>query len=294
MKKSRYFYAVILLLISFLAAPIVMAAGGASIFLASGYGVYALNKQFKAYVMINSGGGAGINAVESTLKFDPKYLNVKKVSTEGTFFKLWIVKPKVNNKTGTIQFSGGLPGSYKQTFGIVFGIDFIPVKKGKTYLTFATSSILSADGTGSEVLKATSTAIYNIKDYKGVLDATKFVKSLSGRIVLQVEKKGEAWYVYPNDLRRYFLGRPDDAFKVMRKLGLGTTHKFIKSYKVFPKKVAGKILLDVEKKGEAYYINPVDMKAYYLGRPADAFKIMRKLGLGISEESINLIPDWGI
>jgi hypothetical protein len=277
-----------------LAGSTALAADGASIFLASGYGVYEANKTFKTYVMINSGGGAGINAVESTLRFDPKYLTVQKVSIEGSFFRLWIVKPKVNAKAGTIQFSGGLPGGYKQTFGIVFNIDFLPIKQGRTVLTFATSSILSADGTGLEMLKGTSTAIYYLKDRKAVLAAANMVKSLSGRIVLQVEKKGEAWYIYPKDNRRYFLGRPADAFNVMRKLGLGTTHKFITAYKIFPKKMSGRILLDVEKKGEAYYINPLDMKSYYLGRPADAFQVMRKLGLGISEEVISMIPDWGI
>jgi hypothetical protein len=82
----------------------------------------------------------------------------------------------------------------------------------------------------------------------------------------------------------------------MRKLGLGTTHTYLTTYmnKTFPAAVAGKILLDVEKNGEAYYIYPVDRKAYYLGRPADAFAIMRKLGLGASNDTIDQIPDWGI
>ena len=42
---------------------------------------------------------------------------------------------------------------------------------------------------------------------------------LSGRILLQVENSGEAWYVNPVNKNRYFLGRPSDAFRVMRELG---------------------------------------------------------------------------
>ncbi|MEK7122231.1 MAG: hypothetical protein AAB855_00070, partial [Patescibacteria group bacterium] len=48
-----------------------------------------------------------------------------------------------------------------------------------------------------------------------------FAQKLSGRVLLQVQGSGEAWYVYPVDLKRYYLGRPSDAFRIMRELGLG-------------------------------------------------------------------------
>lgn len=54
-----------------------------------------------------------------------------------------------------------------------------------------------------------------------ILSAETLAKQLSGRILLQVESHGEAWYVNPADLRRYYLGRPDDAFNIMRFLGKG-------------------------------------------------------------------------
>ena len=46
-----------------------------------------------------------------------------------------------------------------------------------------------------------------------------------GKIFLQVEAKGEAWYVNPADGRRYYLGRADDAYQIMRKLSLGISNK---------------------------------------------------------------------
>ncbi len=55
----------------------------------------------------------------------------------------------------------------------------------------------------------------------------------------------------------------------------------------FAKKQVGKIFLQVEKNGEAWYINPQDNKRYFLGRPADAFSAMRNLGLGISNQDFN-------
>ncbi|MCK5415882.1 phosphodiester glycosidase family protein [Candidatus Parcubacteria bacterium] len=127
---------------------------------------------------------------------------------------------------------------------------------------------------------------------------------LSGRILLDVERNGEAWYIYPEDNKRYFLGRPADAFKVMRELGLGISeYNFQKIAQAglpakgdlnLSKSLAGKIVLQVEKNGEAWYINPVDLKKYYLGRPVDAFKVMRELGLGITRENLAKVHKPGI
>jgi len=114
---------------------------------------------------------------------------------------------------------------------------------------------------------------------------------LSGMIVLQVENKGEAWYINTTDQTRYYLGRQDDAFRIMRSIGLGIKHDLLLKYlkSSFPKNLSGKILLDVEENGEAYYVYPKDNKGYYLGRPVDAYQIMREKGLGISNKDLNKI-----
>ena len=49
----------------------------------------------------------------------------------------------------------------------------------------------------------------------------------------------------------------------------------------------GKIFLQVEDNGEAWYVYPVDSFRYYLGRPRHAFTIMRSMGLGISDSNFN-------
>ncbi len=112
---------------------------------------------------------------------------------------------------------------------------------------------------------------------------------LRGKILLQTEDKGRAWYVYPKNYKRYYLGRPADAFQVMSKLGLGVEHEFIAGRTLFPDNALGMILLDVEDHGKAYYINPADGKAYYLKKPQDAFAIMGKLGLGITNRDIDTL-----
>lgn len=122
-------------------------------------------------------------------------------------------------------------------------------------------------------------------------DTSEAQTNLNGRILLQVQDKGQAWYVNPLNSRRYYLGRPSDAYEVMRSLGLGISNVDLESYAVkAPSRLAGRILLKVQDKGQAYYVSPVDLKLYYLGRPTDAFNLMRQQGLGISTADLIKIP----
>ncbi|MFH1235550.1 MAG: phosphodiester glycosidase family protein [Parcubacteria group bacterium] len=125
----------------------------------------------------------------------------------------------------------------------------------------------------------------------------------AGMIVLQIESHGEAWYVDPVLRQRIYLGRPTDAFDIMRERGLGITNADLAQIPVAGSaepgnvgmrlRLAGRILLQVEKNGEAWYVYPKDTHRYYLGRPDDAFQIMKSLGLGISNANLALISAVG-
>lgn len=54
---------------------------------------------------------------------------------------------------------------------------------------------------------------------------TILAQQLAGRIILQVEEGNEAWYVWPNDQQRYFIGRPEDAQRVFDELGVEITEE---------------------------------------------------------------------
>jgi len=182
------------------------------------------------------------------------------------------------------------------------------------------------------------------------VNAATMAQTLKGKILLQVEEKGEAWYVNPTDAKRYYMGRPADAYSLMRSLGVGITNSDLTKIQVadvnlggkdsdgdgladsvelgfgtridsidtdadgyddkteiingyspltelqdkiidldFVEMNKGKIFLQVESLGEAWYINPDDGKRYFLGKPDDAFNIMRQLGLGISNQDLEQI-----
>lgn len=134
----------------------------------------------------------------------------------------------------------------------------------------------------------------------GAALASAFDDAVRGRILLDVEQNGEAWYVYPETDERYYLSRPDDAFAVMHTLGLGITNADLEQIPVststaagnaaLRSRLSGMILLQVEEHGEAWYVYPGDLRRYYLGRPADAFALMTSLGLGISSADLARIP----
>ncbi len=58
----------------------------------------------------------------------------------------------------------------------------------------------------------------------------------------------------------------------------------------FAQSLSGRILLQVERNGEAWYVNPVDGKRYYMPSGQAAYDIMRYLGLGITKQDLARIP----
>lgn len=186
----------------------------------------------------------------------------------------------------------------------------------------------------------------NISQEK-IVKNTRMYNNLKGKIMLKVEDRGEAYYVHPTSKKMYYLGRPDDAFAVMREQGIGITNADLAKIPIglknltgpdsdgdglpdlfedaigtnkdkvdtdedghnditelsegynpngsgklelnnnFSNPQKGKIFLQVEERGEAWYVNPNDSKRYFLGRPADAFQVMRNFGLGISNNDFD-------
>ena len=183
--------------------------------------------------------------------------------------------------------------------------------------------------------------------------AAEISSRLKGRILLQVESRGEAWYVEPDSGQRFYMGKKDDAFLLMRELGVGISDENLSKIPVnidslrgwdtdqdglpddiekalgmnymnndsdgdgyfdmdevrngydskgggkmifneeFMEKSGGKIFLQVEGNGEAWYVNPVNGERYFLGRPSDAYDLMRDIGLGITNKDLGYVELYG-
>jgi len=131
---------------------------------------------------------------------------------------------------------------------------------------------------------------------------------LVGRILLQVQSHGEAWYLNPTNNYRYYMKDGPAAYSMMRSFGAGIadvdlakipsadTTDAIKSASsvcatnALANRMKGRILLQVQKHGEAWYVYPKNCRMIYMKDGNAAYQIMRYLGLGITNADLAKIP----
>ncbi len=177
------------------------------------------------------------------------------------------------------------------------------------------------------------------------------ISKIKGRILLQVEENGEAWYVDPATYKKYYLKDGNSSYTALGAFGLGIRNvdlakipvgiesrfqlqdsdgdglddKLEKALGTDPtkadtdgdgysdgdevkrgynplgegtqqldtalsNKLKGRILLQVENGGQAWYVSPVDGKRYYMADGELAYQIMRYLSLGITNTDLRQIP----
>jgi hypothetical protein len=61
-------------------------------------------------------------------------------------------------------------------------------------------------------------------DVESICDGSPLANQLKGKILLQVEQHGEAWYVHPDKCYRIYLKDGEAAYDIMRFLSLGITN----------------------------------------------------------------------
>jgi Cohesin domain len=123
-------------------------------------GSYGVGQTFTVTVRANPNGD-NINAVEATLKFDPKLLSVVSVGKSGSAFSLWTTEPTFSNAAGTVTFGGGSPAPFTAASNIVT-VTFRTLAQGSAAVSFSGASVLAADGRGTDVFKNGGSASYAI------------------------------------------------------------------------------------------------------------------------------------
>lgn len=174
--------------------------------------------------------------------------------------------------------------------------------------------------------------------------------NLKGRILLQVEERGEAWYVDYIAGQKFYLKDGTAAYQALKAFGLGISNSDIEKIPVgfedrfqdtdsdgdglsdkieealgtaannpdtdgdgyadgdevrghysplgpgtwrhdvsLANKLKGRILIQTEGRGQAWYVHPEDGKRYYMKDGQAAYQIMRFLSLGISNDNLRQI-----
>lgn len=145
---TRYLFPLVCFVLWAASATFAMAA---DVLLSPSTGSYSVGQTFTAVVRV-APGGVSVNAVEASLKFDPKLLSVVGVSKEGSVFSLWTTEPAFSNTAGTITFGGGSPSPFTAQSNLVT-ITFRTVAEGSAPVTFSKASVLAFDGRGTDVFK---------------------------------------------------------------------------------------------------------------------------------------------
>lgn len=183
--------------------------------------------------------------------------------------------------------------------------------------------------------------------------ASSLADTLKGKILLQVEQNGEAWYIMPSSGKRIYIKNGDTAYYLMRSFGVGISNKDLAKIPIgvedrfecldtdsdglcnkleevlktdsnksdtdgdshsdaeelkngydpigpdklkydygLINRAKGQIFLQVESRGEAWYINPADGRRYYMADGQAAYQIMRYLSLGITNSNLAKIANY--
>lgn len=144
-------------------APAQAQAGKATLLISPSKGTYQIGDKFNISVYVNSGGGAGINAAESTITFTDN-VSVTNINQGGSVFELWTTKPSFSNKNGTISFGGGMTSAYTGSAGKIFTISLSALKAGSAKVAFGGSVVTAADGMGTNIYSGANFATLSITD----------------------------------------------------------------------------------------------------------------------------------
>lgn len=205
------------------------------------------------------------------------------------------VKSGVNVRSMTCMEEGGVVGTLSggssvQIIGDAHGWYQVKMSDGTTGFVWNTF-ITITDKSGAPV----EPVVIKQEIEKTISTETDAVLTsrMKGRILLQVEQHGEAWYVHPEDGKRYYMKDGETAYQMMREFGLGITDadlaKLQSGNASLVSQLKGKIVLQVEQHGEAFYIHPETGETHYLKDGAEAYRIMRELSLGITDADLSKI-----
>lgn len=316
----------------------------------SGYYRYATSTEALAGLAWSNSGVSNDPAITGNMNASMVTLNNLQ-----PFTKYYIELKKTAGIAGEISYRYGNPTTINFTT-LGGGAVVAPVAKvkvchvvgnGKTNTLEVAADAVEAHIAHGDKLGACEV---NIKPTTPV--ATKLMDRVRGRILLQVENHGEAWYVNPQDDKRFYLKDGATAYSLMREAGLGISNADLAKIPVgledrfndtdtdgdgladklesglgtdpnkedsdgdgvkdrveilagtnplgagvltndnsLINRLRGRIVLQVQSRGEAWYIDPSDGRRYYMKDGEAAYQIMRFRSLGITNSDLSKISE---
>lgn len=199
MNEVKKISIIVLLLITF-ALPIEVNAAKdpkAVLTLSPSSGTFYIGSTFDVSIFVNTG-GYDVNAFQIDMEFPEDKLQVAKPFIGKSIIKVWSVPPSYSNLKGTISLQGGVPHpGIKTSSGLILTITFRAKAPGLATISFSDScKVLLDDGVGTDVLKTSTGATYNlsIPPPEGPLisspthpDQTKWYKNNQPTLIWQKE-----------------------------------------------------------------------------------------------------------
>ncbi|MFH0829207.1 MAG: C39 family peptidase [Candidatus Kerfeldbacteria bacterium] len=131
------------------------------------------------------------------------------------------------------------------------------------------------------------------------LSAGTVAELYRGRVVLQAESGDKAWYVHPKYLTRFSIASVEDFKTVVKKVGIRISNKDLAkipsagfsatSESSLRYRLAGYFLIQVDGRGEAWYVDPDDNVRYTVSADT-ASALFGVLGTRITDGTLIQIP----
>jgi len=118
-----------------------------------------------------------------------------------------------------------------------------------------------------------------------------------GYILLDSGDQNKAWYIYPVNGRRYFLGQPERGLQMMRRLGAVIGSGELAKVPIADSGEQGDLALRQTRSGfvlkhgaDTWYVNPRNLSRYYLNTPEDLAHLISRFGITVKTSDLVLIP----
>lgn len=138
----------LLLIVGFLAFSQITYAQ--SLFLGSPKSSYNVGDSFSVSLSINTGGQA-INTISGVVSVPTDKFQIVDVRYGSSIISLWVDKPKIDYSSGTIIFTGGIPGGFNGSSGPILSFGLKAKKIGSANIGLQDIKVLLNDGIGTEL-----------------------------------------------------------------------------------------------------------------------------------------------